>query len=161
MVIVYLGLGSNLGNKEHNLKRAIEFMEKHGIYVRKRSSLYETQPWGERNQPMFLNMVLEAETDLTPHALLGVLKDIESQVGRGQSYRWGPRTIDLDILLYNHMILNEEILKIPHPFMHQREFVLRPLAEIAPDVIHPGLQLTVRELFVRCSRMSTTNHGRP
>jgi 2-amino-4-hydroxy-6-hydroxymethyldihydropteridine diphosphokinase len=159
MAIVYLGLGSNLGNREGNLNRAVELMEKRGILVRKRSSLYETKPWGEQDQPLFLNMAVEIDTELNPHVLLDELKNVESELGREKSYPWGPRIIDLDILLYNHMILDEEALKIPHPLMHEREFVLRPLHEIAPDVMHPQLKLTVRELFVRCSRMSTVNHG--
>jgi 2-amino-4-hydroxy-6-hydroxymethyldihydropteridine diphosphokinase len=159
MAIVYLSLGSNLGDREKNLKKAIELIEKQGILVRKRSSLYETEPWGATNQPQFLNMVLEAETELAPKALLGVLKDVEAGMGREESYRWGPRIADLDILLYNHIIVNEDVLKIPHPFMHEREFVLRPLHEIAPDVTHPQLKVSIRELFIRFCRQSSMNHG--
>jgi 2-amino-4-hydroxy-6-hydroxymethyldihydropteridine diphosphokinase len=134
-------------------------MERRGILVRKRSALYETQPWGEKNQPFFLNMAVEIETELKPQALLAVLKSVESETGREESYRWGPRIIDLDILFYNHIILDDEALKIPHPLMHKREFVLRPLDEIAPEVMHPRLQLTVHELFIRCGRASTASHG--
>ena len=161
MAIVYLGLGSNLGDREENLSRAVALIEKRGIPVRKRSSIYETKPWGEQKQPLFLNMAVEIETELKPQALLDILKDVESESGRQLSHRWGPRIIDLDILLYNDIILDEEALKIPHPFMHEREFVLRPLHEIAPDVKHPQLNSTVHDLFVRCGRTSTVNHGTP
>jgi 2-amino-4-hydroxy-6-hydroxymethyldihydropteridine diphosphokinase len=104
-------------------------------------------------------MALEAETELTPQALLGVLKDVETRIGREKSYRWGPRTADLDILLYNHIILNEDALEIPHPLMHEREFVLRPLYEIAPDVMHPLLKMSIHELYTRFCRQSKKNHG--
>jgi len=159
MAIVYLSLGSNLGDRKKNLDRAIELLENKGIIVNKRSSLCETLPWGEANQPRFLNMALEIETKLKPRVLLSVLKKVETEVGRKTSYKWGPRTVDLDILLYNHIILNEDALKIPHPFMHEREFVLRPLDEIAPDVMHPLLKMNIHELFIKFCRRSTINHG--
>jgi 2-amino-4-hydroxy-6-hydroxymethyldihydropteridine diphosphokinase len=152
VAIAYLSLGSNLGDREKNLSRAIELIEQHGIIVKKRSSLYETAPWGEHNQPLFLNMAVEIETGLKPKALLKVLKCVETEAGREKSIKWGPRIIDLDILLYNHIILNEDALKIPHPFMHEREFVLRPLYEIAPDVMHPQLRMTIHELFSKFCR---------
>jgi 2-amino-4-hydroxy-6-hydroxymethyldihydropteridine diphosphokinase len=107
MAIVYLGLGSNLGDREENLSRALALIEKRGILVRKRSSLYDTKPWGEQKQPLFLNMAVEIETELKPQALLDVLKDVDSESGRQLSHRWGPRIIDLDILLYNDIILDE------------------------------------------------------
>jgi 2-amino-4-hydroxy-6-hydroxymethyldihydropteridine diphosphokinase len=159
VAIAYLSLGSNLGDRERNLGRAIGLMEQHGIHVKKRSSLYETEPWGEHNQPRFLNMAVEIETRLTPKALFRVLKSVETEAGREKSFKWGPRVIDLDILLYNHIILNEVVLKIPHPLMHEREFVLRPLHEIAPDVMHPQLNMTIHELFSKCCRKSAVNHG--
>ena len=147
MSIVYIGIGSNLGDrKEHCLKAVRLFAEK-GVVVRRRSSMYETEPWGVKDQPRFINMVIEAETGLTPEELLGVLKEIEEEVGRMETYRWGPRVIDLDILLYDNLAINTPELTIPHPRMHEREFVLRPLVEIAPDKIHPVLKKTIRELF--------------
>lgn len=146
MSIVYVGIGSNLGIREKNCSRSIELLEKNGIVVRQRSSLYETMPWGVKDQPLFLNMVIEVETELKPQELLELLKNVEIEVGRKKSSRWGPRTIDLDILLYDDITLNEDTLTIPHPFLH-RDFVLIPLCEIAPDVKHPVLQLRMRELL--------------
>jgi 2-amino-4-hydroxy-6-hydroxymethyldihydropteridine diphosphokinase len=147
MSIVYIGIGSNLGNREKNCSRSIDLLEKNGIVVRRMSSLYETMPWGVRDQPLFLNMVIEVETELKPQEFLKLLKNVEIEVGRKRSSRWGPRTIDLDILLYDDIILNKDTLIIPHPFLHKRDFVLIPLCEIAPDVKHPALQLTMRELL--------------
>jgi len=109
--------------------------------------MYETEPWGERNQPRFINMAIEGETRLTPVRLLEVLKMIEDEVGRKETFRWGPRVIDLDILLYDDLVMDTSELIIPHPRMHEREFVLRPLAEIAPDKIHPVLKKTIRKLL--------------
>jgi 2-amino-4-hydroxy-6-hydroxymethyldihydropteridine diphosphokinase len=147
MSIVYIGIGSNLGNRGKNCSRAIRLLEKKGIVVRQRSSLYETVPWGVRDQPRFLNMVIEVETELSPQELLALLKNVEIEVGREKSVRWGPRTIDLDILLYDDITLNEDSLTIPHPYLHERDFVLTPLCEIAPDVKHPLLHLRMRELL--------------
>ena len=159
VAIAYLSLGSNIGDRERHLGRAIELMEQHGIIVKKRSSLYDTEPWGEHNQPRFLNMAVEIETELEPKALLRVLKSVETEAGREKSFKWGPRIVDLDILLYNYIILNEDALKIPHPLMHEREFVLRPLHEIAPDVMHPQLNMTIHELLSKFCWKSTVNHG--
>jgi len=147
MSIVYVGIGSNLGDREKNCSRSIDLLERNGIVVRQRSSLYETMPWGVKDQPLFLNMVIEVETELKPQELLELLKNVEIEVGREKSSRWGPRTIDLDILLYDDITLNEDTLTIPHPFLHKRDFVLIPLCEIAPDVKHPVLQLRMHELL--------------
>lgn len=147
MSIVYIGIGSNLGNREINCRRALELLERKGIVVRQKSSLYETKPWGVKNQPPFLNMAVEIETELKPQELLELLKNVEIEVGRKKSFKWGPRTIDLDILLYGSLTFNENNLIIPHPFMHERDFVLEPLCEIAPDIKHPILKLRMRELL--------------
>jgi 2-amino-4-hydroxy-6-hydroxymethyldihydropteridine diphosphokinase len=159
MSIVYIGIGSNLGNREHNCRRAIELLGQRGVRVRKRSSLYETEPWGVKDQPRFLNMVIEIETELNPQELLEVLKNAETEVGRQKTFTWGPRIIDLDILFYNDLIVNEDNLKIPHPFMHERDFVLRPLVEIAPELRHPLLKMSVRELFNRLDGRESDSHG--
>ncbi|MGB9716249.1 MAG: 2-amino-4-hydroxy-6-hydroxymethyldihydropteridine diphosphokinase [Thermodesulfovibrionales bacterium] len=140
MAIAYIGIGSNLGNRQENCIHAIDLLEKNGITVKKRSSMYETKPWGMKDQPDFINMALEIETDLDPKELLKILKNIEKEIGRKESFKWGPRVIDLDILLFNDLILSEDDLKIPHPLMHERNFVLKPLCEIAPDKIHPVLK---------------------
>lgn len=109
--------------------------------------MHETEPWGMKDQPRFINMVLEIETELEPEELLGILKDIEKKVGREESFKWGPRTIDLDILLFDDITLNRDDLKIPHPLMQERDFVLRPLCEIAPDKKHPVLRSSMDELL--------------
>lgn len=146
MSVSYIGIGSNLGNRQENCFRAVEILEKRGIKVQKQSSLYETEPWGVKVQPRFINMVVKIETTLKPNNLLRLLKDIEREIGRQDSFHWGPRIIDLDILLFNSLVLNEENLQIPHPYLHEREFVLRPLNEIAPDVIHPVFHMSIDKL---------------
>jgi 2-amino-4-hydroxy-6-hydroxymethyldihydropteridine diphosphokinase len=147
VAIAYISIGSNLGNRQKNCLRAIEFLEKRGIIVKKKSSMYETKPWGVKDQPQFINMALEVETELEPHELLRTLKDIEKEVGRGATFKWGPRIIDLDILLFNDLFLREDNLQIPHPLMHERDFVLKPLCEIAPERIHPLLKVSICDLL--------------
>ena len=159
MSIVYISIGANLGDRKASCLSSIEILKKKGIVIRKISSLYETEPWGVENQPKFLNMAIEIETGLTPENLLVLLKNIEKEIGREQTHKWGPRTIDLDILLYNDLIMYGENLKIPHPYMHERDFVLRPLLEIAPDIKHPVLQVTVRELLQTLYKKAPDIHG--
>jgi 2-amino-4-hydroxy-6-hydroxymethyldihydropteridine diphosphokinase len=149
MSVAYIGIGSNLGDREFNCKQAIGLLRQKGITVKKESSLYETKPWGVTDQPLFLNMAIEIETNLKPFELLRTLKDIEKEMGREETFLWGPRIIDLDILLYDNNIVDEKGLRIPHPHMQDREFVLRPLCEIAGDVIHPSLLLSIEELLQR------------
>ncbi len=147
MSAAYIGIGSNLGNRRANCMRAVELLQEKGVTVRKKSSLYETEPWGVKDQPPFLNMVIETEMKLTPHELLRILKAIEIEIGREATFRWGPRIIDLDILLFDDIIFKNDNLTIPHPLMHERDFVLRPLAEIAPEIRHPVLKASIEELF--------------
>ncbi|MEW5747098.1 MAG: 2-amino-4-hydroxy-6-hydroxymethyldihydropteridine diphosphokinase [Nitrospirota bacterium] len=144
--ITYIGIGSNLGDRRANCLRAVALLKERGIAVTKVSSLYETKPWGMAEQPDFINMAVEAETALGPEELLELLKDVERAMGREPSITWGPRLIDLDILLYDDIPIDKERLHIPHPLMQQRRFVLEPLAEIAPDRVHPVLKRTIRQL---------------
>ena len=147
MVRVYIGIGSNLGDRKTNCLRAIEHLEKRGIHIIRQSSMIETEPWGVKDQPEFINMVVEAETDLSPQDLIRQLKDCEQAMGRVQSHRWGPRLIDLDILFYDDEVIETEELNIPHPEIQNREFVLRSMCELSPDMKHPVLGKSMKELF--------------
>lgn len=138
----FLALGSNLGDRIANL-RAARFGLPPSVVVRRSSPVYETPPWGVTDQPAFLNMVLETETELEPEPLLAYLKWIETGLGRTPAARWGPRLIDIDILFYDDIILESLKIIIPHPRLHERAFVLVPLADIAPQLVHPMLGKTV------------------
>ncbi len=151
MPTVYIGLGANLGKRRETVDAALAQLAAHpAIRVRTVSSLIETEPvGGPPGQPDYLNGAAEIETDLEPAALLAELKRIEHDLGRRQGPRWGPRRIDLDILLYNRLVLDTPDLTIPHPRLRERRFVLEPLSEIAPDAIDPITGLTVRDLAAR------------
>jgi len=145
---VYIGLGSNVGDREEYVEQAIFLLEKNPhIQVTKRSSNYETEAEGGGDQPPFINAVVEVKTTLSPHKLLEVCQEIETALGREREVEWGPRTIDLDLLLYDDQIISNDQLQIPHPLMHERLFVLKPLREIAPHVIHPVLEKTIETLY--------------
>lgn len=138
MVHVFLGLGSNVGDRARNLFSAHDhIITTKGIQPLRLSRFYETAPIGGPSQPMFLNAVLSMETVLSPHQLLDRFQSIETAMGRIRSVKWGPRNIDIDILLYGDEIVDDQQLKIPHPLMHTRLFVLEPFVEIAPGVVHP------------------------
>ncbi|MGO9612534.1 MAG: 2-amino-4-hydroxy-6-hydroxymethyldihydropteridine diphosphokinase [Dissulfurispiraceae bacterium] len=147
MAIVYLGIGSNIDNREANCLSSLEHLKKRGIVIRKCSAIYETEPWGIKDQPRFINMAVETETDMSAEKLLDLLKDVEHSMGRKETMRWGPRVIDLDILFYDDAIVTSERLHLPHPMLHERDFVLIPLVEIAPDKMHPTRHKTIRELW--------------
>jgi 2-amino-4-hydroxy-6-hydroxymethyldihydropteridine diphosphokinase len=147
MPTVYIGIGSNVGEREENCLKAVRLLEENGVKITRRSALYETEPWGVTDQPRFINMAVASETDLSPRGLLLLLKRIEGDMGRRRGVKWGPRLIDLDILLYNDLVMEESDLAIPHPMMHRRHFVLKPLAEIAPDKVHPGMARKIRDLL--------------
>ncbi|MDY5060323.1 2-amino-4-hydroxy-6-hydroxymethyldihydropteridine diphosphokinase [Staphylococcus simulans] len=149
MTDVFLGLGSNVGDRENQLKEAIRLLdEQPGIKVVKVSSFYETEPVGYVEQPDFLNLCVEIQTELSPKAVLESGLAIEQQLHRVRKERWGPRTLDIDILLYGDQIIEEEDLTIPHPRMTERAFVLIPLQEIAPNKVEPRTQTKIKDITV-------------
>lgn len=150
MHLAYIGFGSNIGDRLAYIQNALHGLsETEGITLQKVSSVYQTDPVGSESQAQFLNGVAAIQTSLPPLSLLYTLKDIETAIGRQHRIRWGPREIDLDILIYGDLCLETEKLVIPHPEMHLRRFVLAPLAEIAPDLVHPVLKERVQTLLER------------
>ena len=153
LTTVYLGLGSNLGDRHQNMLRAIELLQKSGIGIRQVSPIYETAPLGYKDQPLFLNAVCQGTTfSLRPDELLRVVKGIEVRLGRTPSFRNAPRIIDIDILLYGNEIITTPQLIIPHPRLRERAFVLLPLADIAPHLQHPVTQESMEEMILKVNR---------
>ncbi len=146
MATVFIGLGTNLGERERNLAEARRLLGS-AVRLTAESTVIETEPWGYEDQADFLNQVVSGDTDLTPEDLLKELKSIEYRMGRTPSFRYGPRLIDLDLLYYDDLIQDRPDLTIPHPQLHVREFVLRPLAEVDPDWVHPVFKKTNLELL--------------
>jgi len=146
--IAYLGLGSNVGDREEYIEQAVFLLGKRkGIKMIKRSSNYETEAEGGPEQPPFLNAAVMLSTTITPQKLLHDIHEIENALGREREVEWGPRTIDIDILIFGDQILSEDDIQVPHPLMHERLFVLQPLKEIAARVIHPVLEKSIEDLY--------------
>ncbi|MGV3656989.1 MAG: 2-amino-4-hydroxy-6-hydroxymethyldihydropteridine diphosphokinase [Chitinophagaceae bacterium] len=150
MNIAYLLIGGNIGNRVANLQAAREAIAARCGALKGISDVYETAAWGMEEQPHFLNQALELHTEMEPKELLDVLLQIEKSLGRERDGKWGPRLIDIDILLYNDEVVNEEGLRIPHPQMPYRRFVLQPLVQIAGDKIHPLLHQSIYEMLLHC-----------
>lgn len=154
---VYLALGSNMGNRLANLKNAVSNLPPQ-MEVKKKSLVYETPPWGYADQPAFLNQVVMVKTYLEPENLLSHLKRLETALGREPSFQNGPRVIDIDILFYDDVILDSPPLVIPHPRLHHRGFVLVPLNEIAPELVHPVLGKSIGELLLNVERLNINEY---
>ena len=152
---IYLALGSNLGDRSTNLRNAIQEMSPE-VQVISESAVYETPPWGYADQPPFLNQVIKAKTDLSPIDLLHYLKELEVKLGRQPTFNYGPRQIDIDILIYDQLIYNSPELKIPHPRLSERAFVLVPLVDLAPDLLHPISGSTMRQLLSKVDASKIT-----
>lgn len=154
MKTVYLSLGSNVGDRERALQEAIRLLHGAGLRILRVSQVYETEPQDTRAQPWFLNIVAEARTPLFPKQLLARIHGIERQLGRRRLARKGPRTIDIDMLLYGDFVINTPELTVPHPRMVERRFVLAPMAELAPELRHPVLRRTMSELLAAVRRQT-------
>ncbi len=148
---VYLHTGSNLGDREDNLRQVNGLIEQFIGKIKKPSRLYETQAWGITSQPDFINQALIVETTQSPHEVMKNIIKIEELMGRVESEKWTARVIDIDILMYDNQVINEKDLKIPHPHLHERNFVLVPLMEIAGEVIHPVLNLPIEDIYFECN----------
>jgi 2-amino-4-hydroxy-6-hydroxymethyldihydropteridine diphosphokinase len=158
--VVYIALGSNLGDRRTNLQAAAQALQP-SVRLLEYSPVYETPPWGYLDQPAFLNQVVKGETELSPGELLDLLKRLEVEMGRQKTVLNGPRLIDLDILFYDDLIVDTPQLTIPHPRMRGRGFVLAPLADLAPDLRHPRLGMTVGELLDEADRSGIVRYPEP
>lgn len=135
---VFIGLGSNLGDRAYYLREAIKALEGPTTKIKAKSRIYETEPWGGIEQPQYWNQVIEVDTTLEPLDLLHVCQEIELRLGRERKVHWGPRTIDIDLLIYDNRVSESEELRLPHPYLEERAFVIAPLREIAPKLILPS-----------------------
>lgn len=161
MKLVYLSLGSNLGNRERHLESAIEKLAAPDFHIVRVSSVYETEPVEAKDPRWFLNLVVEAETELFPMQLLWRAGKIEHELGRVRTVVNGPRTIDIDILLYSRAVIHSPALQVPHPRMPERRFVLAPLAELAPELRHPVSRKTIRELLAAAPEQAVRRLAKP
>jgi len=153
----HLHLGSNQGDRQVNIARAIQMIEAEIGPILGSSAMYETAAWGKTDQEAFINIAIEVEHYESPTTLLNVVNRIEDQLGRVRAMKWGPRLIDIDIILMEDIVVDSKRLTIPHRLMHKRNFVLAPMVELAPDVIHPVLELTMIELYKACEDDSEVN----
>ena len=155
MKVVFLGVGTNLGDREKNLKEALAGIGKYIGRIICSSSVYETEPWGFHAEQQFLNIAAKVETELIPSEILKAILILETRLGRVRSEnQYSSRTIDIDILFYGDEIINSEELKVPHPLLDKRKFVLVPLCEIEPELVHPGLKTSVKSLLEQCEDKS-------
>jgi len=146
---IYLHTGSNLGQKEQHLAMARQLIHEYIGPITAKSEIFETEAWGDSDQPNYVNQALEVTTNLSPDQLMDQILNIELKMGRIRNQKWESRLIDIDIIFYGNQVIKTENLIIPHPYMHKRNFVLMPLLEIAKDVIHPEFKLNVKELYKR------------
>jgi 2-amino-4-hydroxy-6-hydroxymethyldihydropteridine diphosphokinase len=154
MAKIYLSLGSNLRDRQENIRQALELLEHKGVRILQVSSFYETEPLYIVDQPWFLNVAAEVQSELAPQSFFELLQQVELSLGRERKVRFGPRTIDIDILFYGNELFDHSALQIPHPRLQERKFVLVPMAELAPDFIHPVLKKSMSELLKKCSDSS-------
>lgn len=151
---VYLSVGSNMGDRQANLRAAAGLIDKNIGKIARKSHVYETEPWGKTDQETFLNQVLMINTTQDPREMLEQITKIEKELDRDRKEKWGPRTIDVDILFYGKRVIRDKGLDIPHPELHKRMFVLVPMIEIAPELEHPVLKQTIDELYLECKDLS-------